>query len=63
MRQPGDTRDPGVAHGAEPTLELPEKTKSPRPPKRFRHMISFAFFEVTWAGLYGLAVLLILMCL
>ena len=43
------TRDPGdlsVAHGAEPALKLPEKAKSPRTPKRFRHMISFAFFEV-----------------
>ena len=59
-RDPGDL---GVAHGAEPALKLPEKAKSPRTPKRFRHMISFAFFEVTWAGLYGLAVLLILMCL
>ena len=42
-RDPGN---PGVAHGAGPALELPEKTKSPRPPKRFRHMICFAFFEV-----------------
>ena len=41
-----DPGDLGVAHGAGPALELPEKTKSPRPPKRFRHMISFAFFEV-----------------
>ena len=43
------TRDPGdlsVAHGTEPALELPEKAKSPRTPKRFRHMICFAFFEV-----------------
>jgi len=43
------TRDPGdlgVAHGTGPTLELPEKAKSPRTPKRFRHMICFAFFEV-----------------
>ena len=53
------TRDPGdlgVAHGAEPALKLPEKAKSPRTPKRFRHMISFAFFEVgfidgiVWVG-------------
>ena len=53
------TRDPGdlgVAHGTGPTLELPEKAKSPRTPKRFRHMISFAFFEVgfidgiVWVG-------------
>ena len=42
-RDPGDL---GVAHGAKPTLKLPEKAKSPRTPKRFRHMISFAFFEV-----------------
>ena len=43
------TRDPGdlgVAHGTEAALELPEKAKSPRPPKRSRHMVSFAFFEV-----------------
>jgi hypothetical protein len=43
------TRDPGdlgVAHGTEPALELPEKAKSPRTPKRFRHMICFALFEV-----------------
>ena len=47
------TRDPSdlnVAHGAEPALKLPEKAKSPRTPKRFCHMISFAFFEV---GLIG----------
>jgi len=52
-RDPGDL---GVAHGAEPALKLPEKAKSPRTPKRFRHMISFAFFEVgfingiVWVG-------------
>jgi len=43
------TRDPGdrgVAHGTEAALELPEKAKSPRTPKRFRHMICFALFEV-----------------
>ena len=43
------TRDPGdfgVAYGTGPALELPEKAKSPRTPKRFRHIISFAFFEV-----------------
>src|SRR3984957_11271823 len=43
------TRDPGdfgVAYGTGPALELPEKAKSPRTPKRFRHMICFAFFEV-----------------
>ena len=43
------TRDPGdlrVADGTGPTLELPEKARSPRTPKRFRHMICFAFFEV-----------------
>src|SRR6266853_520859 len=39
-RDPGDL---GVAHGTGPALELPEKAKSPRTPKRFRHMISFAF--------------------
>ena len=42
-RDPGDL---GVTHGAEPALEPPEKAKSPRPPKRVRHMISFAFCEV-----------------
>ena len=42
-RDPGDL---GVAHGAEPALKLPEKAKSPRTPKRFRHMSSFAFLEV-----------------
>ncbi len=44
-RAPGDL---GVAHGAEPALKLPEKAKSPRTPKRFRHMISFAFLEVSF---------------
>ena len=47
------TRDPGdlgVAHGTGPVLELPEKAKSPRTPKRFRHMILFAFFEVGFIG-------------
>ena len=42
-RDPGDL---GVAHGAESALKLPEKAKSPRTPKRFRHMSSLAFFEV-----------------
>jgi hypothetical protein len=42
-REPGDLN---VAHGTGPALELPEKAKSPRTPKRFRHMICFAFFEV-----------------
>src|SRR6266550_847347 len=46
-RDPGDL---GVAYGAGPALELPEKAKSPRTPKRFRHMISFAFFEVSFMG-------------
>ena len=45
-----DRSDLGVAHGAEPALELPEKAKSPRAPKRFRHMVSFAFFEVGFMG-------------
>jgi len=43
IRDPGDF---GVAYGTGPALELPEKAKSPRTPKRFRHMICFAFFEV-----------------
>ena len=42
-RDPGDF---GIAHGADPALELPEKAKSPRTPKRFRQIVSFAFFEV-----------------
>jgi len=46
----GDPGDLGVAHRAGATLELPEKAKSPRPPKRFRHMVSFAFFEVSFLG-------------
>lgn len=45
-----DPSDLGVAHGAEPALELPEKAKSPRAPKRFRHIVSFAFFEVGFMG-------------
>ena len=47
------TRDPGdslLAYSAEPGLFVPEKAKSPRTPKRFRHMISFAFFEVGFMG-------------
>ncbi|MGA7928247.1 MAG: hypothetical protein WCA20_19935 [Candidatus Sulfotelmatobacter sp.] len=55
------TRDPGdlgVAYGTEPALELPEKAKSQRPPKRFRHMVSFAFLEVGFiVGIVGLAAL------
>ena len=47
MKTPSrDSGDPYTAYGAEPALELPEKAKSPRTPKRFRHMICFAFFEV-----------------
>ena len=42
-RGPGDL---GVAHRTGPALESPEKAKSPRPPKRSRHMVSFAFLEV-----------------
>ena len=34
-----------VLHRTGPALELPEKAKSPRTPKRFRNMICFAFFE------------------
>ncbi len=41
-----DPGDLGLAHGAEPALEPPEKAKGPRPPKRSRHIVSFAFFEV-----------------
>jgi hypothetical protein len=46
----GDPGDLGVAHGAEPALELPEKAKSPRTPKCSRHIVSFAFFEVGFMG-------------
>ena len=42
-RDPGDLR---IAYGAEATLQIPEKAKCSRTPKRFRHMISFAFLEV-----------------
>ena len=41
-----DPGDLGVAHGAESALEPLEKAKSPRLPKRSRHIVSFAFFEV-----------------
>ena len=47
------SRDPSdfdIANSAEPTLFHPEKAKSPRTPKRFRHMISFAFLEVGFMG-------------
>ena len=47
MKTPtSDPGDLGVAHGTGPALELAEKAKSPRTPKRFRHMSSFAFLEV-----------------
>ena len=45
-----DPSDLGIAHGADPALKLPEKAKSPRTPKRSRHMVSFAFFEVGFMG-------------
>jgi len=47
------SRDPSdfhVAHGAETTLQVPEKAKCSHAPKRFRHMIAFAFFEVGFIG-------------
>src|SRR6267154_1765919 len=47
------TRDPCdslVAFGAESGLFMPEKAKSMSTPKRFRHMISFAFLEVSFIG-------------
>ena len=50
MRQPVIRVILGVAHGAVPALEHPEKAKSPRPPKRSRHMVPFAFFEVGFMG-------------
>jgi hypothetical protein len=53
------TRDPGdlgVTHGTVPALEAPEKAKSPRSPKRSRHMVSFAFFEVGFIdGIVGIS--------
>ena len=45
-----DPSDLGIAHGADSALKLPEKAKSPRTPKRSRHMVSFAFFEVGFMG-------------
>ena len=45
-----DPSDLGVAHGAEPALELPEKAKSPRTPERSRHIVPFAFLEVSLMG-------------
>ena len=45
-----DPGDLGVTHGAESALEPPKKAKSPRPPKRSRHIVSFAFFEVGFMG-------------
>ena len=45
------TRDPCdslVAFGAKSGLFMPEKAKSTSTPKRFRHMISFAFLEVSF---------------
>jgi hypothetical protein len=47
LSDPGDL---GVAHGADPALEPPEKVKSPCPPKRSRHIVSLAFFEVGFMG-------------
>jgi hypothetical protein len=47
------SRDPGdfcIAYGAEATLQIPEKAKCSGTPKRFRHMISFAFLEVGFIG-------------
>jgi len=46
-RDPGDLR---IAYGAEATLQIPEKAKCSSTPKRFRHMISFAFLEVGFIG-------------
>jgi hypothetical protein len=47
------TRDPSdslIAYGAESGLFMPEEAKSTSTPKRFRHMISFAFLEVSFIG-------------
>ena len=46
-----DPGDLGVTHGAESALEPPEKAKSPRPPKRSRHIVSFAFLPSSRATL------------
>lgn len=55
-RDPGDF---GVAYGADPALELPEKAKSPRTPKRSRHIVPFAFLEVSLMGrIIGISVAL-----
>ncbi len=51
MKTPSrDPGDPYIAYGAEPTLEIPEKAKRSSTPKRFRHMIAFAFLEVGFIG-------------
>ena len=47
---PRDPGDLGVAYGAEPTLVIPEKAKCSSTPKRFRHVIPFAFLEVGFIG-------------
>jgi hypothetical protein len=47
------TRDPSdscIAHGAEPALFMPEKTKGTSTPKRVLHMGFFALFEVGFIG-------------
>src|SRR6266550_1284627 len=51
MKTPSrNSGDPYIAHGAEPTLVIPEKAKCSSTPKRFRHMIPFAFLEVGFKG-------------
>ena len=45
-----DSGDLDIAYGAEPTLVIPEKAKCSSTPKRFRHMIPFAFLEVGFKG-------------
>ena len=45
-----DQGDLDVADGTDPALEHPEKAKSPCPPKRSCHMVTFAFFEVGFIG-------------
>ena len=45
-----DPRDSLLAYGADAGLFVPEKAKGTSTPKRFRHMISFAFLEVGFIG-------------
>jgi hypothetical protein len=46
-RSPGDL---DIAYGADPALPIPEKAKGVSTPKRFGHVIAFAFLEVDLIG-------------